>query len=92
MLGGQYTAFFKLKVSSNLTSREVAYINVCCNNGATVLASARVKADDLASNVWQCYQLNYVVPNSMTNGLEFRVQNFNYGVTDVYIDQIQIKR
>lgn len=92
MLGEQYTAFFKLKVSSNLSASDVAYIDVCCNNGSTVLASTRVKASDLASNVWQCYQLNFVVPSSMTNGLEFRVKNFSNGVTDVYIDLIQIMR
>ncbi|MGD0329692.1 MAG: hypothetical protein ABSB40_04495 [Nitrososphaeria archaeon] len=52
MLGRQYTAFFKLKVSSNISSSDVVYIDVCCNLGNTVLASARVKTSDLASNVW----------------------------------------
>ena len=91
MLGKQYTAVFRLKVSSNLSSSNVVYIDVACDF-TSVLDWMQVKANGFASsNAWQDFQLTFTVPSSVTSGLEFRVQNLNNGVTDVFLDQIQVK-
>ena len=91
MPGKQYTVVFRLKVSLNLSSSNVVYIDVACDLG-TVLNSMQVKANDFASSdAWQDFQLTFTVNSSVTSGLEFRVQNLNNGVTDVFLDQIQVK-
>lgn len=90
MLGRAYVATFRLKVSSNLTPSDVVYIDIACNEG-TVLQSSAIKAMDFASsNVWQDFQLTFVVPTSLTYGLEFRVINFNHDATDIFADYISI--
>lgn len=92
MLGKPYTATFRLKALSNAPANSVAYIDVAYNAG-TVLQSALIKAMDFASaNTWQDFQLNFTAPSSLVYGLEFRVQNRNNGVTDVYIDRIRVRQ
>jgi len=92
MSRGRYVANFRLKVSSNLSPSDVIYVDVTCNFG-TVLNSIHIKANDFASsNVWQDFQLSFTVPASLASGLEFRVNNLNSGVTDVFANSIQIMR
>ncbi|MCJ7760400.1 hypothetical protein MUP59_04575, partial [Candidatus Bathyarchaeota archaeon] len=91
--GKPYTAVFTLKVSSHLPTNDVCYLDVCCGAGSTILKSARVKASDFAaSNVWQDFKLSFIVPDPLTYGLEFRVMNLNGGITDLYIDKIELQK
>jgi hypothetical protein len=90
MLGRAYVATFRLKVSSNLAANDVLSIDVACNAG-TVLQSIRIKATDfVSSNAWQDFKLTFVVPSSLTYGLELRITNLNHGTTDVFADYIFI--
>ena len=92
MLGRSYIVRFMLRVSSNLSPSNVFYVDVCCNLGL-VLASRSIKGSDFAaSDSWQSFELSFTVPNTLTSGLEFRVMNKNHGITDVYVDQVQIRR
>jgi DNA-binding beta-propeller fold protein YncE len=92
MSGRRYLANFRLKVSSNISPSDVIYVDVTCNFG-TVLNSMRIKANDFASsNVWQDFQLSFTAPASMTSGLEFRINNLNSGVADVFANGIKIMR
>jgi hypothetical protein len=91
MLGNSYVADFRLEVTSNQSASNVAYVDVCCNYGA-VLGSMLIKASDFeSSNTWQDFRLFFTVPNSVSAGLEFRVESLNNGVTDVSIDTIAVK-
>jgi hypothetical protein len=91
--GKPYTAVFTLKVASRLPANDVCYLDVCCGAGSTILKSTRVKASDFtASNVWQDFKLSFIVPNPLTYGLEFRVMNLNGGITDLYIDKIELQK
>jgi subtilisin family serine protease/outer membrane protein assembly factor BamB len=90
MLGKPYVATFRLKVSSNVSANPVVYVDVTYNAG-TVLQSRSIRASDFAqSDAWQNFQLTFFVPRSLTYGLEFRVQNWNNGVTDAYVDRISV--
>jgi hypothetical protein len=92
MIGRAYTATFRLKVSSNLAASDVVSIDVACNAG-TVLQSLRIKATDfVSSNAWQDFKLTFVVPSSLTYGLEFRITNLNHGTTDIFADYISINQ
>jgi hypothetical protein len=92
MLGRAYVATFRLKVSSNLAANDVFSIDVACNAG-TVLQSIRIKATDfVSSNAWQDFKLTFVVPSSLTYGLEFRITNLNHGTTDIFADYISINQ
>jgi hypothetical protein len=91
MLGKSYTATFRLKVSSNLTTDNVVRIDVCYNAG-TVLQLMIIKANDFISpNTWQDFQLTFTTPSYLTYGLEFRVINLNNGITDMFADQLSVK-
>jgi hypothetical protein len=91
MLGKPYTANLRLKVSSNASPNNVAYIDVCCNASATIIQSRTLEASDFSSpNTWQDFQLNFVTPNTMTAGLEFRVTNLNNGVADLSVDYVSV--
>ena len=93
MLGKSYVASFRLKVQSNLSSTNVVYVDVCYNAGKVVLASMNIKTSDFkASNTWQDFQLNFTAPSSMNPGLEFRISNFNNGITDIFLDEVRIRR
>jgi hypothetical protein len=90
MLGRAYVATFRLKVSSNLAGSDVVSIDVACNTGF-VLQSVRIKATDFASSdAWQDFRLTFVVPSSLTYGLEFRITNLNHGTTDIFADCVSI--
>jgi len=94
ILGKPYIATFRLKVSSNMSYGNVVYIDIGYNGGS-VLKSKTIKASDFASpNIWQDFQLTFVVPLSLNPhaGLEFRVKNLNTGVTNVYADCITVMR
>jgi hypothetical protein len=92
LLGKSFYAVFRLKVSSNLRTDDVAYIDVCCEQGNVILNSKEVRASDFASSdSWQDFQLTFTVPNSLTYGLEFRMVNLNSNVTDLSVDIITIK-
>jgi len=91
MQGAAYTVRFRMKISSNAATANVAYLDVCYNLGVAVLAQKSVKASDFDSpNTWQTFQLTFDVPTSMTYGLEFRVTNLNNAVADVYVDEITV--
>ena len=49
MLGKTYMATFRLKASSNSSSSNVVYVDVCCNLGE-VLASRSIKGSDFAAS------------------------------------------
>lgn len=92
MLGKRYTAVFRCKVGSNSPPDYVVYVDVTYDM-VHVLNSLKIKASDFTlSNAWQDFQLSFAAPSNMTLGLEFRVQNLNEGVTDIYIDQIQLRK
>jgi len=92
MLGKSYNVSFRLKVLSNLSASNVTYVDVCCNLGL-VLASRLIRGTDFAApDSWQSFELSFAVPSSLSSGLEFRVINQNHGITDVYTDQIQVRR
>jgi hypothetical protein len=89
--GGQYVASFKLKITSNLTAGDVACVDVTYNYG-TALASMVIKSTQFkTAGVWQVFQLPFVVPCYLSQGLEFRVTNLNNGTADLYVDYIQIE-
>jgi len=91
VLGKLYAASLRLKVSSNIPTNNVAYIDVCYNGGATIIQSRTLKASDFSSpNTWQEFQLSFAAPNTMTAGLEFRVENLNNGVADLCVDYISV--
>ncbi len=91
MLGKLYTASLRLKISSNSSQNNVAYIDVCYNAGAIIIQSRILKASDFSSpNTWQEFQLKFTAPNMMKAGLEFRVFNLNHGVADVFVDYVDI--
>lgn len=90
MLGKPYTISLMLKISSNILPNAVAYVDVYCNV-STAIQSRTIKANDFASpNVWQEFQLNFIAPNTMTAGLEFRIENFNNGIADLSVDYISV--
>jgi hypothetical protein len=90
MLGKPYTATFRLKVSNNTSANGVVYIDIGYNAGHT-LQSMLIKANDFTSaNIWQDFKLTFIVPSSLTCGLEFRIVSFNTNVTDVYADKITV--
>jgi predicted membrane protein len=90
MLGKPYIVTFRLKVTSNLSTSDVVCIDVAYDAGS-VLKSMRIKASDfISSNSWQDFQLTFTVPSSLIYGLEFRVQNLNNGITDLFVDQITV--
>jgi hypothetical protein len=92
MLGRNFTAIFRLKVSSNSAASDVVSIDVAYNAG-TVLQSLKIKATDFtSSNTWQDFPLTFTVPTSLTYGLEFRVININHGTTDIFADCISINQ
>lgn len=92
ILGKPYSVVFRLKVSSNLPTSYVTSIDVAYNCGV-VLKSMRIRASDFtSSNTWQDFQVTFIVPNSLTCGLEFRVENLNNGITDVYVDNILVQK
>ena len=92
MLGKPYNVSFLLKILSNSSANNVAYVDVCCNLGE-VLASRLIRGTDFAApDSWQSFELSFTVPSSLSSGLEFRVINQNNGITDVYADQIQIRQ
>jgi hypothetical protein len=91
MQGMSYTVRFRMKISSNAVAANVAYLDVCYNIGAGVLAQKWVKASDFdSSNAWQTFQLTFDAPATMTYGLEFRVTNLNNAVADVYVDEVTV--
>lgn len=88
MSGKPYNAIFTLKVTSNVSSSVVASIDVAYNSGS-ILQSMQVKGSDFTSSgAWQDFNLTFVVPSSLTYGLEFRITNLNHGTTDVFADCI----
>jgi hypothetical protein len=90
MLGNAYTARFRLKVSSNTPHSWVIYVDVACNAGKA-LQSKLIRASDFVSaNAWQDFNLTFTVPLYLAYGLEFRILDFNNGVTDVYADRITV--
>lgn len=90
MLGKPYTVSLMLKISSNILQNNVAYIDVCCN-ASTAIQSRTIKANDFASpNTWQEFQLKFIAPNTMTAGLEYRIENFNNGIADLCVDYISV--
>jgi hypothetical protein len=90
MQGASYAVRFRMKISSNAATANVAYLDVCYNLGI-VLAQKLVKASDFdSSNAWQTFQLTFDAPATMTYGLEFRVTNLNHAVADVYVDEITV--
>jgi hypothetical protein len=92
MLGKPYVATFRLKVSSNLQTNYVVYLDVCYNQGSVIQSKVIAASDFAGSNMWQDFQLTFVVPNKLTQGLEFRVVNLNQGFADIFIDKIAIRR
>lgn len=52
-----------------------------------------ISASDFAgSSMWQDFQLTFLVPDKLNQGLEFRVVNLNQGFADVSIDKIAVLR
>jgi hypothetical protein len=93
MRGKPYVASFSLKVLSNLESSNVAYIDVSSSALGSVLQSKVIRANDFAApNVWQDFNLTFIVPDLLVSGIEFRVENLNNGVTDLYVDRIAVYR
>jgi hypothetical protein len=92
MLGNNYTAYFRLKVTSNVSSSNVVYIDTAYDCG-TVLDSMTIQANNFTSpNTWQEFQLSFTLPDSLTCGLEFRLQNKNNGVTDISADYVLLEK
>jgi hypothetical protein len=90
MLGKSYNVHFRLKVSSNASASDVAYIDVAYNGGF-FLTSKLIKASNFTlPNSWQDFQLTFTVPSSLTYGLEFRLKNLNHDVTDLSFDCVYV--
>jgi hypothetical protein len=54
-----------------------------------ILQSRTIRASDFSSsNTWQEFQLTFIVPENMEYGLEFRMQNLNFGIADLHADTI----
>lgn len=93
MRGKPYVASFRLRVSSNALTSNVTYIDVSSSSLGSVLQSKVIRTSDFAApNVWQDFNLTFITPDLLTSGIEFRVENLNNGVTDVYVDRITVYR
>jgi hypothetical protein len=92
MLSKPYQVTFRLKTTSNLSGSDIVRVDVAYNAG-TVLQSRIIKSSDFASaDSWQDFNFTFVAPSSINYGLEFRVLNLNHGVTDIYVDKIEVER
>jgi hypothetical protein len=90
IMGNQYNAHFRLKVSSNQSTSDVLYIDASCDSGH-VLNSSLIKASDFSSSdAWQDFHLTFLVPGSLTYGLELRIMNTNNGAADVFVDYVNV--
>ncbi|MFB3889449.1 MAG: hypothetical protein ACE14S_08150 [Candidatus Bathyarchaeia archaeon] len=84
-----YAVQFRMKTSANAATDYVVYLDVYCNQ--RVLAQRSVRASDFNSaNAWQVFQLNFSVPAEVADGVEFRVENLNHGIADIYVDTIAV--
>ena len=90
LAGKTYSVVFKLKVSSNVLNDYVVYLDVCHNAGEVITSHLFRAIDFAASNEWQSFELAFVAPTSIIHGLEFRVNNRNNGLTDLFIDEVYL--
>jgi hypothetical protein len=92
MEGMSYTALFRMKISSNVATANVLYLDVCYDL-CIIISQKFVRASDFDSpNTWQIFQLTFNAPEAMVYGLEFRVINLNHAIADVYIDKITVSK
>jgi len=90
IMGNQYNAHFRLKVSSNQSTSDVLYIDASCDLGH-ILNSSLIKASDFSSSdAWQDFHLTFLVPGSLAYGLELRIMNTNNGAADVFVDYVNV--
>lgn len=68
-----YRAYFRLKTDNNLTTHEVALLDVVVNGGAKILGMKRLRGVDFKSaNEYQEFYVEFYYNGFSTNGLEFR--------------------
>ena len=92
---GNYVVYYRLKVADNSSQNNILTLDVSvsqatgsCSTGQKV--STTIKPIDFrASNEWQTFALPVEIKDCYTS-IEFRGMNFIGGITDVYLDYINV--
>ena len=89
-LGQAYRAYFRLKTGNNLTTSQLAKLDVV-GDGLTPIGIKRVYATDFrAANQYQEFAVEFNYVQSPTMGLEFRVDSEGPLPADLYLDRVLV--
>ena len=88
--GGNYIVQYRVKVASNASTSAIITLDATNNLGKNPYGSIVVHpADFRASGDWETFSLPIKIDNNQ-NGIEFRGMNFNTGITDFYLDYVNV--
>jgi hypothetical protein len=87
---GNYIVQYRVKVSSNTSSATLITLDATNAIGANSYGRIVVHPNDFrASGDWELFSLPITVDNNQTN-IEFRGLNFASGITDFYLDYVNV--
>ncbi|MCX2495301.1 hypothetical protein OQX63_17555 [Pedobacter sp. PF22-3] len=87
---GNYLFQVRIKVSSNSSIANLFTLDIVSQYGAIVYGSMWITPNMFkASNEWQLITIPVSIPHGIPN-LEMRGMNFQPGVTDMYVDYVQL--
>jgi hypothetical protein len=88
--GGNYIVQYRVKVASNASTSAVITLDATSNSGRNSYGSIVVHPTDFrASGDWETFSLPIKIDNNQ-DGIEFRGLNFNTGITDFYLDYVNV--
>ncbi|MDQ0638320.1 hypothetical protein QF042_001885 [Pedobacter sp. W3I1] len=87
---GSYLFQARIKVGSNSASSSLFMLDVVSQYGSVVHSAIWITPNMFkANNEWQLITIPVSIPHGITN-LEMRGMNFQPGITDVYLDYVQL--
>jgi len=87
---GNYLLQVRIKVSSNSSTADLFMLDIVSQFGYVTHGALWIKPNMFrANNEWQLITIPVSIPHGITN-LEIRGMNFQPGITDVYVDYVQL--
>ena len=87
---GNYLFQVRLKVAANTSNANLFMLDIVSQYGYIVHGAIWISPSMFkASNEWQLISIPVAIPHGITN-LEMRGMNYQPGVTDVYVDYVQL--
>ncbi|MFD2581609.1 hypothetical protein ACFSR6_03845 [Pedobacter vanadiisoli] len=87
---GNYLLQVRIKVTSNSSTADLFMLDIVSQYGYVTHGALWIKPNMFrANNEWQLITIPVSIPHGITN-LEIRGMNFQPGITDVYVDYVQL--